>query len=498
MNNMKLVLLHFISLSVLGFLSNYCYATSPSEQQPNKFVITESELLEQIYAVLKEGPENGVLKDNVFKYIEENLEKVVILPSSNDSNEPDVVDDSLHESTVEDDSLHESTVEDDSLHESIVEDDSLHQPVIQDNTSHEPDVVVNNLHEPVVYNNSNEHVVEDNTSHESVVYNNSNEHVVEDNTSHESVVKNNDSHEHVVDDSLHEHDDQIPKVQDIVKKIESNKSRIQLERIGTTNKETYNNSDVESIVKSLQEIKDFTLTNIPNMSDYIPVKDSINFKKSATDIQHPVNSIGSDKSSSEIKSIVSEILELIRTSYEVSTIQNQNIRELLDKYNSKESTDDLLSDLVTLVSTLETTKFPFSMDDDFIKHATDKNPESITYSDIHQNNWVWRSGDNSLDNFNTTVERRVSGDYRKNNMLVRFHKIVRDNKISDTYEEVINTTSSPQLEQSTNEVHDTSDNVETVNSRTPESDKQESNGIQIKQSNVLMFIPLIFLINFIL
>ena len=308
---------------------------------------------------------------------------------------------------------------------------------------------------------------------------------VNDNVLQDPIVNDNVSQDHVV---------QVIKVHDIVKKIESNKPRKQIDKLNVDVKNIYSQYDNESIAKSLQEIKDFTPETIPNMSEYIPVKDVIKSNKANTLTINDENNI--DKFGLEIKGIVSEILNIIRTSSEVSTDHNKIMQEFIDKYNTNQHKEDLLVDLLNIISILEKEKFPFSKEGDFIKYATDKNAEAITYSDIHENKWVWRPGNNSVDNFNSTTEKRISGDYRKNNMLVRFHKIMRDNKISDNYEEVINE------EKYTDTVSNTTpyqpNSLNTDERSSTYSEDISSNGSQCIKRNPSIFISLMVSIMFIL
>ena len=434
---MKLLFIHFILLSLITFLLNYCYASTTNEES-EKFFIEDTELIEQMNTIIQQCVEMGGSIEDAHAFIEKNLKNIIIIPSSNNVN----VD---NHQVVEDNSV---KVDDRQVVDDKVNVDD-HQVVVEDKVK------------------IGDHQV-----------------VVDDKVKI-------DDHQDVVDDKAKVNNKSFT-VNDIVKKIETDRVDKNKHRF-TKYQDMFGYSDNETVVKSLQELKDFTLTSVPTMSNYIPVKDSVFAKKHTASRPHSdTRTTELDNTSAEIKGIVSEILELIRTSYQVSKNQNKNIEELINKYNEN-NTNNILPDLVDLVTNLEKEKFPFTKDEEFIKHATDKNPESITYSDIHENKWKWRAGDNSVDNFNTTIEKRISGDYRKNNMLVRFHKIIRDNKISDTYEEVINDnpTNNPVTGL------DKSDNVENngpvVNQLDTSNDDKDmkSNGISNKNFNLYILIPIL-------
>src|SRR5690606_13024175 len=206
----------------------------------------------------------------------------------------------------------------------------------------------NVLQDPIVNDNvSQDHVVNDNVLQDPIVNDNvSQDHVVNDNVLQDPIVNDNVSQDHVV---------QVIKVHDIVKKIESNKPRKQIDKLNVDVKNIYSQYDNESIAKSLQEIKDFTPETIPNMSEYIPVKDVIKSNKANTLTINDENNI--DKFGLEIKGIVSEILNIIRTSSEVSTDHNKIMQEFIDKYNTNQHKEDLLVDLLNIISILEKEKF---------------------------------------------------------------------------------------------------------------------------------------------
>src|SRR5690606_26791538 len=380
---MKFAMVHFINIILTVYLTNYCYTSTTSSDGLTRFDTNDHELVEQIYSDIGKYIED---ETELSSYIEQQIEKIHILPQP-----------------VNDNVLQDPIVNDNVSQDHVVNDNVLQDPIVNDNVSRDHVVNDNVLQDPIVNDNvSRDHVVNDNVLQDSIVNDNiSQDHIVNDNVLQDPIVNDNVSQDHVV---------QVIKVHDIVKKIESNKPRKQIDKLNVDVKNIYSQYDNESIAKSLQEIKDFTPETIPNMSEYIPVKDVIKSNKANTLTINDENNI--DKFGLEIKGIVSEILNIIRTSSEVSTDHNKIMQEFIDKYNTNQHKEDLLVDLLNIISILEKEKFPFSKEGDFIKYATDKNAEAITYSDIHENKWVWRPGNNSVDNFNSTTEKRISGDYR--------------------------------------------------------------------------------------
>lgn len=263
--------------------------------------------------------------------------------------------------------------------------------------------------------------------------------------------------------------------------------------IGSIESQRYIKEYDNEISQSLREIvNDYT---IKPLNDYVPLSESFN---KHTTYNVPDNRTLYNKeinsSSNEIKGIVNEILDIIRETTTISKTQTETIQNFIDNHIATSENTDIVNNLVALINNLEKTKFPFNPDDEFLKHGSDNNPEAIVYSDMHENKWVWRGGDNSLDKFNSITEKRISSDYKKNDTLVRTHKIIRDNKLSETYEEVIS---------KDNLVHDPISsskkiNIHSVSDIIKEEVVSSSNDFNLHDNKVCMFIPLFISILFIL
>lgn len=422
---MNVVLVKLISLSLVYFLHNYTYASTQLNEagiQPTN----EDQIPENTSTYSTDSSDSEDIVDKV-RFLQST--GVLVNPNDQEINKETVVPSQVNSTS----STHDSIVEQPDNNDSVVE-----QPVNNDSVV-EKTPEVQGYHKTTLL----DEIIDTLTEKSEDEFLNMSDEYIRNKIRDKRIKRQNPK---IIAEKLESFLDSQIKSGSSIKKSETDAGS------DSDSKSDNNNTDLEpciahkeklistpeydnQIVESLREIGNDYI--FKPTADYVPVSKVLNVNTNKDVSSERMNNSLNDKETTEIKSVVQEILGMIRETSTISKTQTETIQNFIDHYLASNDHTSMINNLVALINNLEKTKFPFSPDDDFLKHNSDKNPEAITYSDIYENKWTWKGGDNSVDNFNTTIEKKISGDYRKNNMVVRFHKVIRDNKISDIYEEVI-------------------------------------------------------------